>query len=894
MDIAKQYSPKNTEDKWSDFWMNNKFHHASHEKGGKSYSIVIPPPNVTAALHMGHALNNTLQDILIRWKRMQGFNTLWMPGTDHAGIATQNVVEKKLAQENLTRDDLGREKFIERVWEWRKEYGGKIITQLKKLGCSCDWERERFTMDDGLSKAVHETFIRLYEKGLIYQGDYIINWCPRCHTALSDEEAEHRDLNGHLYYIDYDIEGSDEKITVATTRPETMLGDTAVALNPKDKRLKMLDGKTVILPVLNRKFKIIKDNFVDSSFGTGIVKVTPAHDPNDFEMGQRHNLESINVMNPDGTMNDNAGPYAGMDRFECRKKILKELENSGHLQKVEKHSHAVGHCYRCHTIVEPRLSRQWFVKMKPLAEPAIKAAKEGKVKFLPKRWEKVYLEWMNNIRDWCISRQIWWGHRIPVWYCLDCKAVNVDRITPVKCRSCGSNNLEQDTDVLDTWFSSWLWPFSTFGWPDKTKDLNFFYPTDTLCTAPEILFFWVARMVMAGLEFMGDIPFSDVYLHGTVRDDNGTKMSKSLGNTIDPLDIIEEVGADALRFSIILITAQGQDVYLSPAKFEIGRNFANKIWNASRFLMLNFGEQKSGFKNFDKKKLTSDDKYILGNLNKTIEHVTSALNQFKFNEAAQIIYDFFWHSYCDKYIETVKPILYSDDEKAKQNTRMILFYVLNQTLKLLHPIMPFITEEIWQILHSIFPDDKELKEYTCIMVSPWPKTDISMIDNETIELVEQKFELISAGRNLRGEYDIAPAAELNFFIKPENESLKNYFTSELVVLKKLLRAKEISADTKFEPQAGLPSAVVKAGTIYMSLEGALDAEKEINRLETKLKKLRGTLAGIRSKLSNQSFINNAPDKVVEKERMKKKDLSEQTDKIEQNLSFIRTLLAKEV
>ncbi len=890
MDIPKQYSPKETEEKWLSFWNKNKFSHASCQNGGESYAIVIPPPNVTAALHMGHALNNTVQDILIRWRRMQGYNTLWMPGTDHAGIATQNVVEKQLARENRSRDDLGREKFIDHVWKWREEYGGKIINQLKKLGCSCDWERERFTMDEGLSRAVKEVFVRLYNKGLVYQGDYIINWCPRCHTALSDEEAEHRDLDGALYYINYTVKDTGEKITVATTRPETMLGDTAVALNPKDERYAKLKGKKIVLPIVNREIDVIGDEFVDTSFGTGIVKVTPAHDPNDFEMGLRHNLPSINVMNHDGTLNEKAGPYKDMDRFHCRKQLVEDLKESGYLVKIDKHQHAVGHCYRCHTIIEPRLSRQWFVKMKPLAEPAIKVVLDKKITFLPNRWEKVYLEWMTNIRDWCISRQIWWGHRIPVWTCQECGKLTVAVDDPTQCASCKSKNLVQDNDVLDTWFSSWLWPFSTFGWPDVTPDLKFFYPTNTLATAPEILFFWVARMIMAGLEFMGDIPFQDVYLHGTVRDDSGTKMSKSLGNTIDPLDVIEEFGADALRFSMISITAQGQDVYLSPSKFEIGRNFANKLWNASRFLLMNFGEETESFTPYKKEDLSSDDKYILGLLNKTIKGVTEALEQFRFNEAAQIVYDFFWHSYCDKYIETAKPVLYGDDKDAKHTTRMVLFDVLNQTLKMLHPFMPFISEELWQLLHSIFPDDTELANYKSIMVAPWPKSDDAMIDDTIINRVDQKFEMVSAGRNLRSEYDIPPSSELTFFIKPETGELQSYFVSELIMLKKFLRASSITIDTEFEPQSGLPSAVVKAGTIFMSLEGALDAEKESDRLEGKLDKLRKALMGIRKKLSNQSFVNNAPANVVEKERGKEAELSEQCEKIEQNLAFIRSLL----
>ncbi|MFA4992229.1 MAG: valine--tRNA ligase, partial [Candidatus Omnitrophota bacterium] len=594
-DIPPRYNPKEVEDKVYSRWENKNLFHAEPTSSKKPFSVVIPPPNVTGILHMGHALNDTIQDILIRWKKMQGFDSLWMPGVDHAGIATQNVVEKKLAKEGKTRNDLGREKFLEEVWKWREEYGSTIIRQLKKLGASCDWDRTRFTMDEAYSEAVKEVYIRLWNKGLIYQGDYIINWCPRCQTALSDEEAPHVDAEGKLYYIKYPfkegegLSAKDEGVVVATTRPETMLGDTAVAVNPKDRRYKKFIGKKLILPLMGREIPIVGDDFVDKKFGTGAVKVTPAHDLNDFEIaGRHHELRVINVMNPDATMNENAGRFKGMDRFRAREEIVKELREKGLLIKIEPHKHAVGHCYRCHTAVEPYLSRQWFVKMKPLAGPAIEAVKSGRIKFYPKRWTKVYLNWMENIRPWCISRQIWWGHRLPVWYCLDCKkGVVASKERPVKCGACGSGNLKQDEDVLDTWFSSWLWPFATMGWPDKTRELGYFYPTSVLVTAPEILFFWVARMIMAGLEFMGDIPFSDVYLHGTVRDLTGKKMSKSLGNIIDPLDIINEFGADALRFSIIAITASGQDVFLAREKFELGRNFANKIWNASRFVLMN-------------------------------------------------------------------------------------------------------------------------------------------------------------------------------------------------------------------------------------------------------------------------------------------------------------------
>ncbi|MCB1195314.1 valine--tRNA ligase [bacterium] len=889
MDIPKQYSPQEIENKWSEYWEKGRFFHADPSKKGTPYTIVIPPPNVTAALHMGHALNNTVQDILVRWRRMQGYNTFWVTGTDHAGIATQNVVERKLRLENTTRHEIGREDFVKRVWKWREEYGGKIINQLKRLGCSCDWERERFTLDEGLSNAVQEVFVRLYEKGLIYQNNFIINWCPRCLTALSDEEVEHREIEGALYHIAYKIKKSDAFIVVATTRPETLLGDTAIALNPKDPRYEQLKDKTIILPVIGREIPVIGDDFVDPSFGTGIVKVTPAHDPNDFEMGRRHNLPSVNVMHEDGTMNENAGHYNGMYRFDCRKKLVEELKQSGQIIKIERHIHAVGHCYRCDTIVEPRLSLQWFVNMKPLAKPAIDAVKDGKIKIYPERWVKVYLDWMENIRDWCISRQIWWGHRIPVWKCTECGKIFVGKSIDDIPAGCDRKNIVQDEDVLDTWFSSWLWPFSTLGWPQKTEELAFYYPTDTLVTAPEILFFWVARMIMAGLEFMGDVPFRDVYLHGTVRDDTGTKMSKSLGNTIDPLDVIEEFGTDALRFSMILITAEGQDVYLSPKKFEIGRNFANKIWNASRFLLMNFGEETTAFKAFDRSLFSTDDWYIVGTLHECIKHVTDSLGKFRINEAAQTIYDFFWHCYCDRYIEAVKTVLYGDDEKLKANTRKILFYVLDNTLRILHPLMPFITEELWHRLHQICPDDSQIESFKTIALALWPEYDATLVDHEMIQLVEHKYELISAARNLRSEYDIPATNTIRFVLKPENGFMDKFSETEREIIKKMMRAESLAIKPDYFPESALPSAVVKAGTLYMPLEGVFDKNKEIERLTDKLSKLKSSLNSIERKLSNKDFVDKAPSEVVEKERIKAKELSEQVQKIQNNLQFIQQI-----
>jgi valyl-tRNA synthetase len=721
-ELEKVYNPHEVEDRIYKEWEDKGYFRAAPKAGKKPYSIVIPPPNITGILHMGHALNNTIQDILVRFKRMQGFETEWMPGTDHAGIATQNVVEKKLAKEGRRRQDLGRDKFVEEVWRWREEYGSTIIRQLKKLGCSCDWPRTRFTMDDGLSKAVLEVFIRLYEKGLIYKGSYIINWCPRCQTALSDEESQHKDVEGMLYHIRYPIKGEKGHVVVATTRPETMLGDVAIAVNPKDKRYKGLKGKTVMLPLLDRELKVVFDPLVDLKFGTGALKVTPAHDPVDFELGMKHGLEKINVMNDDATINSAGGDYEGMDRFEAREAILEDLKERGLFIKSEAHRHAVGHCYRCHTMIEPRLSPQWFVRMKPLAKPAIEAVKKGRIKFYPPRWTKVYLDWMENIRDWCISRQIWWGHRIPVYYCQRCvktgilndkfpisngkinpksKGIIVSRTRPEKCPKCGSADIEQDPDVLDTWFSSWLWPFSTFGWPEKTPELKYFYPTNSLITAQEIIFFWVARMIMAGIEFAGGIPFKDVYIHGTVRDITGTKMSKSLGNIIDPLDMIEKYGTDALRFSMISITAQGQDVFLSEGKFELGRNFANKIWNASRFILMNLKPEEVRADLcvfFNAADLGLPERWILSRFYSTLKDVTGCLDSYKFNEAANSIYEFFWHEFCDWYIEIAKLSL------DKKETQIVLYKVLEKSLRMLHPFMPFVTEEIWQKLPRENPD----------------------------------------------------------------------------------------------------------------------------------------------------------------------------------------------
>lgn len=900
-DIPTRYNPKETEDKWYSYWTEKELFHADPNNEGKPYTIVIPPPNITGVLHMGHALNNTIQDILIRWKKMQGFNSLWMPGTDHAGIATQNVVERMLKKKGTSRQEVGREKFLEYVWNWRDEYGSTIINQLKRLGYSCDWQRTRFTMDPGLSQAVQDVFIRLFEKGLIYRGNYIINWCPRCQTALSDEESEHKDLKGYLYYIKYPLKkptAEHQHITVATTRPETMLGDTAVAVNPQDERYKFLHGKTVILPLLDRELKVVVDDYVDPEFGTGIVKITPAHDPNDFLVAQRHNLPVLNVLNKDATLNDNAGPYSGQDRFECREALLVDLRDRKLLEKTKAHDYAIGHCYRCHTIVEPRVSRQWFVKMKPLAEPAIKAVEQGKIKFYPKRWEKVYLEWMYNIRDWCISRQIWWGHRIPVWYCPQCQTDKTEnrnlkpgscnegfvvaKTKPLKCPKCGNKDLVQDQDVLDTWFSSWLWPFSTLGWPNETKELKFYYPTNVLVTAQEIIFFWVARMIMAGLEFIGEVPFSEVYIHGTVRDETGTKMSKSLGNVIDPLEIIEEYGADALRFSIISITAQGQDVFLSRHRFETGRNFCNKIWNASRFLLTNLEANADLGELPAKNKWVPDDWFIIGKLQKITKDISINLKDYRFKEAIGNIYDFFWHDLCDKYIEVAKPVLYGEDEELKKAKQQIIFYVLERTLRILHPFMPFISEDIWQRLQQL----KVKPDADSIMETAWPEFEKEYLDEKLVIQTAEKFELVRAGRSLRSEYNISPAKKINFFIQPRTKEEEKYLLADNVSISKLLVSEAVVIDNKFKPVEPMPAEVTACGTIYMSLQG-VDKSKEKQRLEKELIKVEKELVFIDNKLNNKKFISRAPKEVVEKERDKKKEIEEKLKKIRINFNIFK-------
>ncbi|MBU4149566.1 MAG: valine--tRNA ligase, partial [Candidatus Omnitrophica bacterium] len=934
-----RYNPKETEEMLYRQWEEKGWFHAGPDSSRAPFTIAIPPPNITGILHMGHALNNSIQDILIRWRRMQGFNALWVPGTDHAGIATQNVVERKVRKEGRTRQGLGRENFIKEVWKWREEHGNTIINQLKRLGASCDWQRTRFTMDKGLSDAVAEAFEQLYNKGLIYRGDYIINWCPRCQTALSDEEAPHVDIEGKLYYIKYPFSHSAERtphhkgsgqvaqsegIIVATTRPETMLGDVAVAVNPKDRRYKKLIGRKLILPLVDREIDIIADDSVDKKFGTGAVKITPAHDPNDFEISKRHALEPVKVMAPDGKMNKNAGRFAGMDRFQARETIVRELEEKGLLVKTEKHQHAVGHCYRCHTIVEPYLSLQWFVKMKPLAAPAIEAVKTGKIRFYPKRWTKVYLNWMENIRDWCISRQIWWGHRLPVYYCKACmkqaneliahsseltgknSGIIVSKIRPERCPECGGTDIYQDEDVLDTWFSSWLWPFSTLGWPEKTRDLEYFYPTSVLVTAPEILFFWVARMIVSGLEFMKDIPFKDVYLHGTVRDLTGKKMSKSLGNVIDPIDIINEFGSDALRYSMIAITATGQDVFLSKEKFEIGRNFANKIWNASRFVLMNIKatslfEVKPRTMAITVRGLTSNmsltDRWILSRLNRTVEAVTKALENYRFNEAESIAYDFFWHDFCDWYVEMVKPILAdpapqgcgaSSAERTpyhcgtgqaadrREIAELVLMHVLENSLKLLHPFMPFVTEAVWQ----------NIKEQQSIMTEKWPEQDKSLVDKGVEKNIELIQGIIISIRNIRSDMNIPYTTMLTAYIVPLKKGGGGKLGEGVEYIKRLVRVEKLVIEKTAEKPAQCATAILEGFNIFVPLEGVIDVEAEKSRLKKKMEDIEIKLKSADKRLKDKAFIAKAPEKVVNMEKEKSASLKEQIERLKKTLKSL--------
>lgn len=849
-EMAKAYNPKEVEDKIYDFWQEGNYFHAEVDKDKKPYTIVMPPPNITGQLHMGHALDNTLQDILIRWRRMQGYSALWLPGTDHASIATEAKIVEAMRKEGITKEDLGREKFLERAWEWKKEYGGRIVSQLKKMGSSCDWERERFTMDEGCSKAVKEVFVRLYNKGLIYRGERIINWCPHCKTSISDAEVEFEEQAGHFWHLRYPLTDGSGYLELATTRPETLLGDTAVAVNPSDERYKDLLGKTLTLPLVGREIPIVADDYVDVDFGTGVVKITPAHDPNDFQVGLRHNLPVINVMTDDAKIVEDYPKYAGMDRYEAREAIVKDLDEGGFLVKVEKHDHNVGTCYRCHNTVEPRVSKQWFVKMDELAGPAIECVKSGKTKFVPERFNKIYYHWMENIRDWCISRQLWWGHRIPAYYCDECGEVTVAKEMPEKCPKCGCTHLHQDEDTLDTWFSSALWPFSTLGWPDKTPELDYYFPTNTLVTGYDIIFFWVARMIFSSVEQMNSQPFDTVFIHGIVRDENGVKMSKSLGNGIDPLLVIDQYGADALRMFLATGNSPGNDMRYSEKRVEACRNFANKLWNASRFVHMNIDDYD--VKNELPATLETEDKWILHTLNNVAKEVNENLEKFELGIALSKIYDFIWNSYCDWYIELCKARLQSEGETA-QNARQVLIYVLDKILKLLHPFMPFITEEIWQTI----PHDTDGKT---VMLEKYPEYDPNLDFPSEAEEMMKVMEAITAIRTQRNEMNVPPSKKAKLFIAT---AIPETFSNGEQFFKKLASASEVEISDSFDID-GAVTVVTSDAKIYIPMEELVDKEAELKRLNKELKQVEKMLAQDEGKLNNPGFMSKAPEKVIEK------------------------------
>ena len=958
------YNPKTVEDRIYKLWEDHGYFSAQAPNTKsqtpntkKPFSIVIPPPNVTGILHMGHVMDETPQDILVRFKRMQGFATCWVPGTDHAGIATQNAVEKQLKKDKSSRHALGRTKFVERVWEWKKQYGDTIIQQLKKLGCSCDWSRLRFTMDEAYSAAVKDVFIRLYEKGLIYRGNYIVNWCPRCLTALSDEEVENVDTEGGLYWIKYPILNypgelnlsdflKDRKtmpptpyfaplpkdkpkwIVVATTRPETMLGDTAIAVNPNDERYKNLIGAKVLLPIMERGIQIIADEIVEKDFGSGAVKVTPAHDPNDFMMGQKHNLEFINILAPDGKMNENAGEYKGLDRLECRKQIVARLADEGLLEKQEKYQHAVGHCYRCNTMIEPYLSLQWFVKMKPLAEPAIKAVRTGDVRFFPEHWSKTYLNWMENIRDWCVSRQLWWGHQIPVWYCeakgiehranstepstlnaqrstLPCPPI-VSRETPTKCPKCGNTKLTQDEDVLDTWFSSWLWPFAVFGWPKQTEDLKYFYPTTVLNSGKDIIFFWVSRMIMAGIEFTGKAPFKNIYIHGIARDNSGRKLSKSLGNSPNPLGLIDKYSADALRFGIMANIPLGGDINLADETYESGRNFCNKLWNASR-LILTAQDTEPSTLNAPRSTLF-EDRWILSRLNTTIRDYTKALETYQFSEAAHLIYHFFWSDLCDWYLEIIKPRLYSKDASPERSdgrehaeggapggtlnaTRSTLFYLFSNTLRMLHPFIPFITEELWQKFKEQYPASGEVRpegrpayfQNESIMIAQWPSADTAQIDEQIEKTMETNIGIIRSVRNIRNKINIERKQTLDLIISAEATQMLEDIKPHQDLIKHQANLSKIELGVKLAKPKHSATEIVNALQLFIPLEGIIDPEAEKKRLQERLAKIQEQLALITNKLSDENFKSRAPQAIVQKELLRQEELAKQSANLQESL-----------
>ena len=867
-DLAKQYDPKDVEDRIYKFWLDGKYFHAKCDPDKKPYTIVIPPPNITGQLHMGHALDNTLQDILIRYRRMQGYDALWLPGTDHASIATEAKIVEAMRKEGITKEDIGREGFLKRAWEWKEKFGGRIIEQLKKMGSSCDWDRERFTMDEGCSKAVKEVFVNLYNKGLIYRGERIVNWCPHCLTSISDAEVEYEDQAGHFWHLRYPFKDGSGYLELATTRPETMLGDTAVAVNPNDERYKDIVGKTLILPIVHREIPVIADDYVEMDFGTGCVKITPAHDPNDFEVGLRHNLEVIDTFTDDAHIKPEWGKYAGMDRMEARKAIVEDLEKEGAIVKIEDYSHNVGVCYRCHSSIEPKVSKQWFVKMEPLAKPAIDCVKNGEVKFVPERFDKTYYHWMENIKDWCISRQLWWGHRIPAWYCDECGEVVVSKETPTVCPKCGCNHLTQDPDTLDTWFSSALWPFSTLGWPDKTPELAHYFPTSTLVTGYDIIFFWVARMIFSSVENMHERPFDTVFIHGIVRDAQGRKMSKSLGNGIDPLIVIDEYGADALRFTLATGNSPGNDMRFSDEKVGASRNFANKLWNAARFILMNLGEDEKAPHIPDE--LALEDKWILSLFNKLTKEVTVNLDKFELGIAVQKLYDFIWDVFCDWYIEISKIRLNSCDEKAAQSARDMLVYIMSNTLKLLHPFMPFITEEIWQTL----PHEGE-----SIMISEWPvykdEYDFSVEEQE----MDRIMEAVRAIRNRRAEMNVPPSKKAKYYIATAH---KDTFEKAGIFMQRLASCSEAEIGDSFEIDDAV-CIVTTDAKIYIPLGELVDFEKEIARLNKEKEKVLKDLEFIDKKLNNENFVAKAPKAVVDGQREAAQKLRDKIAMIDESI-----------
>ena len=868
-ELAKAYEPHEVEDRIYDFWLKEKFFHATPDPDKKPYTIVIPPPNITGQLHMGHALDDTLQDILIRWRRMQGYSALWLPGTDHASIATEAKIVEAMKAEGVSKEELGREEFLKRAWDWKEKYGGTIISQLKKLGCSCDWDRERFTLDEGCSEAVREVFVKLYEKGLIYRGERIINWCPECRTSISDAEVDFTEKDGNFWHLRYPLADGSGEVLLATTRPETMLGDTAVAVHPEDERYQHLIGKMLKLPLVGREIPVVADTYVERDFGTGVVKITPAHDPNDFEVGLRHNLPVINVMDESGVINENGGVYCGLDRLEARKKIVQALDEQGYLVKVEPIKHNVGSCYRCKTVVEPRVSKQWFVKMEPLAKPAIQCVREGKTKFVPERFEKIYYNWMENIRDWCVSRQLWWGHRIPAWYCGDCGEITVARETPKCCSKCGSSHLHQDEDTLDTWFSSALWPFSTLGWPNQTEDLRYFYPTNTLVTGYDIIFFWVARMIFSGLEHMGETPFDTVFIHGIVRDANGVKMSKSLGNGIDPLQVIDQYGADALRFMLATGNSPGNDMRYSPEKVEASRNFANKIWNAARFIRMNLEGHEITGKLPDS--LTIEDQWIVSSFNTVAKEITENLEKFELGIAAQKVYDFLWDDFCDWYIEIAKIRMYSGDPETAQNAREVLVWVMTATLQLLHPFMPFITEEIWQAL----PHQGE-----AIMVSKWPEYQEVLHFPEAEAQMGQIMEVIRGVRNRRAEMNVPPSRKANLFIatgKPDT------FAPAIPMIAKLAYANEVTIGDAFDME-GAVTIVTNDARVYIPMDELVDKKAELARLTKEMETAQKQLAQNEGKLNNPGFLGKAPPAVVE-------GVKQDAEKLRERIAMIQSSMA---